>query len=56
MLICISELEVQDVVQVKVTSDEDMWAVKTLNLVSAVDSLLQVYILLTLLPTVLLIN
>ena len=43
---CIAELEVQDTVKVDVTSDEDTWAVKTLNLVGAIDSLLKVLMLL----------
>ncbi len=40
----ILELEVQSIVQVKVTSDEDIWGIKMLNLVGAIDSFLMVKI------------
>lgn len=39
-LCCFSELAVHDVVKVKVESDEDIWAIKVLNLLSAIQGFL----------------
>lgn len=40
LVLYISELAVHDVVKVKVTSNEDIWAVKVINLLSSIQSLL----------------